>query len=215
MVPGCVSDYARAMPNMELQITIFPTSNIVADASTNTWSVVTGAGDFGTLFKDSVLVFYQAIAAMYPVIIRQNNHVWKLYDRSDPEPRAPKSMGTFNFSAAPSIGPAPPEVAMCLSFQAPQQSGVPQARQRGRVYIGPLRASLIDGAGRPTTASITLLRNAGEALRVASAAAATWDWVVWSTVQGTAAGITNGWVDDEFDTQRRRGRVPTVRNVFP
>jgi len=27
--------------------------------------------------------------------------------------------------------------------------------------------------------------------------------------------VANGWVDDEFDTQRRRGRLPVVRTVFP
>jgi len=200
---------------MELQVTIFPATNIIADASTNTWSAVTAPADFGTVFKDSVLIFYQAIASMYPNTVRQNNHVWKLYDRADPEPRAPKSMGTFNFTVAPTIGPAPPEVAMCLSFQGTQISGIPQARRRGRVYIGPLRASTIDGNGRPAVANITQLRNAGEALRVASAAAAAWDWVVWSTVMQEPAPVVNGWVDDEFDTQRRRGRVPTVRTVFP
>lgn len=203
------------MPNMELQITLFPTSNVIADAATNSWSTATGAGDFGVLFKDSVLVLYQAIQSIFPSTVRQNNHVWKLYDRADPKPRAPKSQGTFNFTSLPVGNPAPPEVALCLSFQDTPLSGFPQSRRRGRVYLGPLDASIVDSAGRPASTTITTIRNAAEALRVASVSATTWDWAVWSTVNGTASGVANGWLDDEFDTQRRRGRLPTVRTIFP
>lgn len=202
------------MANLELQITLFPTSNIVADAITNTWSVVTGAGDDGSAFKNAVVAFYVANLAIFPNIVRQLNHVWKIYDRADPEPRAPTLMGTFSFASAPTGNPAPPEVSICLSFQAPQVSGVPQARQRGRVYLGPLDASIIDASGRPAVSTLTTARNAAITLLAASVAAATWDWVVWSTVNGSAAGITNGWLDDEFDTQRRRGRLATTRYVF-
>lgn len=203
------------MPNIELQITLFPTSNVIADAVTNTWSTVTAPADFGVSFKDSVLVFYQTIQSMFPSLTRQNNHVWKLYDRADAKPRAPKFQGTFNFTSVPAGLPAPPEVSLCLSFQGNRISGIRQARQRGRVYIGPLDVALVETTGRPTAGAITLLRNAGNDLRIASAAAGAWDWVVWSAVSSEPSPVTNGWVDDEFDTQRRRGRVPTVRNVFP
>jgi hypothetical protein len=37
------------------------------------------------------------------------------------------------------------------------------------------------------------------------------DWVVYSRVTDTARKVTNWWVDDAWDIQRRRGLRPTTR----
>ena len=139
----------------------------------------------------------------------------KSYDRSDPLPRAPVLIGAFSFSSAPTVAPLPPEVSLCGSFQAVAASGIPQSRRRGRIFLGPLNTGTLASTGRPAVGSVAILRNALEALRVASAAAATWEWSVFSTKNLVNYSIANGWVDDEFDTQRRRGRLPIVRSVFP
>jgi hypothetical protein len=48
----------------------------------------------------------------------------------------------------------------------------------------------------------------------ASQAATAWKWAVYSTVNATGVEVTNGWVENAWDTQRRRGRIATVRTVF-
>ena len=203
------------MPRFQLQITLFPSSNIVADASTNSWSVEADDLAAGELFKDNVLTFYQTMRPDFANTVRVNNHVWKLYDRDDPTPRAPIAEGLWGFMVAPAGNPLPPEVALCLSFEGLPTSGIPQARRRGRIYLGPLDVDGLAPVGRPTTTVVNRLVAAGEVLRLASVAAASWTWCVFSVVNDVNVPISRGWVDDEYDTQRRRGRVATVRTVFP
>ncbi len=198
-----------------LQMTLFPSSNVTADVSTNSWSCEADSVADAESFKDSVIVLYNSFRSRLAGTIRQNNNEWKIYDRSDPLPRAPRSEGTWNFTTAPSGNSLPPEVALCLSFQGVRQSGQPQARRRGRVYMGPLNSAALETTGRPTALTVTTLRDAGNALRTASVAAAGWAWTVHSPTSGQDVSVSNGWVDDEFDTQRRRGREATSRNVFP
>jgi len=203
------------MPAYTTQFTLFPTSNLVADASTNTWSCQADNVAALILFEGQLRTFYESCRTIFPLTVRQNSHVVKSYDRSDPLPRAPVNQGIFNFTIGPVGNPLPPEVSMCGSFQAVPASGIPQARRRGRIFLGPINATTLETTGRPTVARVTILRNALEALRVASAAAATWEWSVFSTKNLVNYSVANGWVDDEFDTQRRRGRLPVVRTVFP
>jgi len=71
-----------------------------------------------------------------------------------------------------------------------------------------------DTDGRPTPAMVTALAAAGGALLTASTAAATWAWLTYSTVAPGYTQVVNGWVDNEWDTQRRRGRAATSRTTF-
>ena len=203
------------MPLYTTQVTLFPTSNLVKDATTNTWSVdalnLTQLGNF----ESALVVLYRALISIYPNTVRQNTHQIKSYNRADPKPRAPVTNSTWNFLAPTTGSPLPPEVSICGSFQAPPASGIPQSRRRGRVYFGPLNSSTLDAAGRPAPGIITTIRGGLEALRVSSAAAADWKWQVFSTRNLIGYTITNGWVDNEYDTQRRRGRIPITRTVFP
>jgi hypothetical protein len=202
------------MPNYACQIVIFPTSNLNADAISNNWSCVadnvSAAGDFIT----SVIDCHRDMQPLYPSTVRQNNHTYKIYDRADPIPRNPVTQGTWNFATAPSGNPLPPEVSMCLSFQGTPESGVSQARKRGRIFVGPLNSVAMSTTGRPTTSAINTMVAAGQELLDESDAAATWSWQVWSASTGDSFPVVNGWVDDEFDTQRRRGRLATTRTTF-
>jgi len=58
------------------------------------------------------------------------------------------------------------------------------------------------------------LRGAATYLKGASDAAADWTWVVYSTVDNAMYPVDNGWVDNSWDTQRRRGVKPTARYTF-
>lgn len=101
---------------------------------------------------------------------------------------------------------------MVLSFQADKVSGLPQARRRGRVYFGPLGGAA-EASGRPGTTLLSAVVAFGAAL-LSESNLADWTWVVYSTVNNGGAPVTNGWVDNSFDTQRRRGLEWTARTTF-
>jgi len=188
--------------------------------ATNTWYADCADLDGGENFAGAVEDFYGALATMYPETVKSTGHSWKLYDMDDPEPRTPAAIGTFDFPVSTSGNPLPPEVAMVMSFQAPPESGINQGRRRGRIYLGPLGVTNLGNDGRPASGRITQLKNAGEDLQDASDAASDWVWCVYSRAQvadgeNPVSFVESGWVDNEFDTQRRRGWKATSRSVWP
>jgi hypothetical protein len=100
----------------------------------------------------------------------------------------------------------PPELAVALSFYG----GENRPRKRGRVYIPyPL-------VGTPS--SIGLEVPSGTITKIEALApifsglgGTNVDWIVWSKVNQSAAKVTNFWVDNAWDVQRRRGLPPTAR----
>lgn len=93
----------------------------------------------------------------------------------------------------------------------------PAARRRGRIYLGPLHASA-GAAGGPNAdllvstafqdvvlAAATELENTNVNLQ----------WVVASDTAGEVYQVVGGWMDNAFDTQRRRGSAATVRTLWP
>lgn len=105
----------------------------------------------------------------------------------------------------------PRDVALCLSFYA----GTNVKRRRGRLY---LPISIRTGAGtdiafaRPSASLRTEAAALGTALSAVGGADV--DWVVHSTVDDASYKVTNVWVDDEWDTQRRRGLTATTRSAL-
>lgn len=138
-----------------------------------------------------------------------------LYDMSDPSPRQPIYTDTFTLTAAASSNGLPTEVALCVSWKADVASGEDARRRRGRNYIGPLDSSASVttlGIPRPSTQLISDLALAGLGLMTGSS-----DLRIYSTaVPGSPAAypVTSGWVDNAFDTQRRRGVDPSSRSTF-
>lgn len=155
----------------------------------------------------------------------QNGHSVKLYNMDEPKPRAPISETTWNLPAAPNGDPLPGEVAVCMSFQAEPTSGLIQARRRGRLYFGRLDKDS-SSAGRPSSALISTLAGIGSGLLGDASADPDWSWIVLSAAHTqsekdprpsypqTFAVVTEGWVDNAFDTQRRRGLKATAKTLF-
>lgn len=202
------------MPFYAVQATLWPTSNLVADASTNTFSIEAANVAGLTLAVDQIVLFFQGIQSFFPNTVRQSDHSIKCYNRADVKPRAPVLTRTWSFLGAPTGTPLPSEVCLCCSFQAAPLSGTPQSRRRGRVYVGPLKEVALGTDGRPSAGLITGLVSSAAGLLAASDAATQWLWVVHSSFVAIDVPVTNGWVDNEFDTQRRRGRVATSRTTF-
>jgi hypothetical protein len=157
---------------------------------------------------------YNLLIAELSNLLAQNGHEIQFYRESDPTPRVPTFETTFNLDSAPSGSPLPREVSLCLSFQAGKVSGLSQARRRGRIYLGPLDSATVGTDGRPDAGVIAAVASFGEQLLGASQASLTWKWAVYSRVNGSGSEVMDGWVDNSFDTQRRRGDAPTTRDTF-
>jgi hypothetical protein len=134
----------------------------------------------------------------------------------------------FTLGTASAVGDLPLEVASCLSFTggalAPGRTTAPAkaASRRGRVYVGPLNeAAVIGTLGEHPHPRDTFMQDctvAGSRLitDVGALGAVPGDvaWVVYSRTTREVTAITGGYMDDEWDTQRRRGGTATSRVVF-
>jgi hypothetical protein len=137
------------------------------------------------------------------------SHTIKVYNLSDPMPRPPRRTETYNAAGATG-NPLPADVALVLSTNGVVLAGADPKRRRGRVYIGPLAASTLSvqlsgGDIRPSLTVRNAMANAGKRLMDSTGPT----WVVWSPTYGTSTPIVRVRVDDQFDTQRRRGGKPT------
>lgn len=150
----------------------------------------------------------------------------RLYDMRDAMPRIPRVVQEFTIT--PSAGdPLPAEVALCLSFRAAYESGVNPARRRGRVFLGPINNTqtlLVSGQLRPAVDLRNLIASAAAELRTNTHPASPGldlKWSIYSPATDVGSSIDDafndvisGWVDDAFDTQRRRGAAATARSTF-
>lgn len=204
------------MPHYKTLVTIQMDSHLPNDAVVNTWhSECIGVPNDFDGFLTALEQFYDDIASNLSSAVDGTGFTAKTYLMNDPEPRAPVDVRTFGTMVAGATA-MPPELALVLSFQGDQVSGTPQARRRGRVYIGPLKNMPVSSTDpRVTGQPLIDLTDAAAALMAASDAAANWTWVVYSQADDAMVPVTNGWVDDAFDIQRRRGLLPSQRVLFP
>jgi hypothetical protein len=137
--------------------------------------------------------------------------IW--YDMAEAEPRTPHPVTwTLGPSAtAPDNVPLPAEVACVLSLQA---TGLNGPSYRGRVYIGPLNVGAAgateSGDSRPNTFFQYSLRNAAQYIADQSQTNGA-VWSIFSRKLGILTPTTHGYIDNAWDTQRRRGLAPSTR----
>jgi hypothetical protein len=217
------------MTILRAQVTIPRRSNVHADACVNTFGFnVSGAVNSTELdsIAAAMLDFYNGTGAVSGQKISDylsgglNASVsrLKVYDLADAEPRPPVYDEVLAINNNASTNHLPGEVALCLSFKADPEAGVPPARRRGRVYIGPLSQGAIGSAGnydlRPLTNFQQAIVDAGARL-VTDLPDGTANEVRWCVISNTpsvgAFTITQCWADNAFDTQRRRGVAATSR----
>lgn len=215
------------MSHIAAQVTLPHASGLPADVTVNTFHF-DGDPSSPTDINEitlRLLEFYNEGGAGDPVayylagLIQRTADVCtiQLYDMTQAKPRAPIETVFWQLEPAGSPTSFPSELAVCLSFQAAQQSGSPQARRRGRIYLGPLTQAVgVTTGGQPTRVATTprdVFRTA--ALQLASSTtSAGVPWCVYSRTDGVVRPITNGWIDDDFDVQRRRGPEPTDRTTW-
>lgn len=218
------------MAKILVQWTIHARSGLASDDAVNTWhfntpdssAIETDAAEAANMIYNFYTVgaapVLQLFSSAYAFAGDVAHQTIKTYNLDDAIPRVPITDSDVNVNFLSATGDnLPSEAAICLSFQGTRLSGVPQARRRGRVFLGPLRANTATTGGtvspRPAAAAIGSIITAATALKAASDASARVHWAVHSSY-GTSCLVDNGWVDDALDTQRRRGVAPTTRTVF-
>lgn len=202
------------MPDYLTQVTIHTTDGVAANYATNVFmfqadDLAALAGAHGELSSR-----YDGIAGFLSSNVALGGHMITSYDIADPTPRAPVLETEFSFPVAPNDNPLPHQVSIVLSFQGDRVSGVNQARRRGRVYIPFTGAQWVDPSGRPDVSITGAIVGFGNLLLEQSRLSASWTWMVYSRADGAVVPITNGWVDNRYDIQRRRGREPTARTTY-
>lgn len=195
-------------------ITGLPRDNVV-----NTFHFVVDAADepTGAAILDAIEAFYDPLSDLYSTSVRFLDGVnVAMYDLDDPEPRLPFFESSFTLSPTPASAiNLPNEVAVCLSYRAEYSSGGGNGRRRGRIFLGPFNAEVLGtSTSNPPTideGTITAIGVAVEALVTALPSGAA--WAVFSRAGSQSHLLTEWWVDNEWDTQRRRGRRATSRVV--
>jgi hypothetical protein len=149
------------------------------------------------------------------VFMPDGEAVW--YDLSEPEPRVPFRRVNHGLTLRTDSQSCPLETSICCSFQGGPASGANAARRRGRIYLPtPVIAWLEaeDGIVRVAPSVAAALAAGMKTFRDSCLAAA--EPAVWSVYSPTThaggaslaasfTAIERGWVDQEPDTQRRRG----------
>lgn len=220
-------------------VTVPHDSGLPRDAIQNTWAF----SNTGTVDRDLAAVEIDTrLTAFYNALntFLSSQYTWadarvSIVDMTDAKPRIPyydEALGLTE--AGTTINDMPAEVAVCLSFQSARASGYNMRRRRGRVFVGPFAVGSADQAqvqsglyGLIATAAADHLLNYTPALV---------KWSVYSpyTHHGIAVGdrltkddpevpdflpasftqVARLWVDNAWDTQRRRGPKASARTII-
>lgn len=187
--------------------------------------------------------FYTAINGIWATDMDWANGTYEWFNLATSRPRLAWRTTTMSVTAGDESlkKDLPAEVAIVLSFRAAYASGVNSQRRRGRLFLGPLAyfpSANVD-LKRPTSGSLGVIQDAANDLLAASQdAAGDWTWCILSRSDfgGLAIGerpeegepfpenpallagamheVVAGWLDDAWDTQRRRGILPSDRFAF-
>ena len=214
------------MVDIQVRCTLRSANGVEADNAVNTFAVlgaVPGSDDAAIL--DAFSEFYNQVPLagldtvgrfINDTMLRTDGLRIELISTPQTPPNAPYAMEVFDLPPVGSGIPLVQEAAVCLSMVTEGYLTSPTpGRHRGRVYIGPLCApASVDGGTldvlRPSQGIMESLASAAAGLKITLEVGGR-EWALWSRAANAFSGIQGGWVDNEFDTQRRRGRPRTSR----
>jgi hypothetical protein len=196
------------------------------DVVTNTWHFDSDSGsadDVAVEIHAELSAFYTAMDVYMPTDLLVPTATVDYYDLAEAEPRVPVYTNTIALTLG--VGtPMPPEVAVCLTYQGASGSGVNMRRRRGRIYLGPLNNGVLNVTGGRTYVSSTFTSALTAAATNLKAQTTTFGtkWAVFSPTTYAETGslddafedVVDGWVDNEFDIQRRRGTTAQIRSTW-
>jgi len=162
-----------------------------------------GGSEAGT----AVRTFYGDMGALLSKVVGTVRVKW--YDLGETPPRTPTTL--TDLGTASSGSSLPSEVAMCLSYY---NGTVPRPKKRGRIFLGPLKESVVDTAAAIPRISAAARTTVLDALDTMVSSLTLTEWGLLSQVDEVIWPITAGYIDDAFDIQRRRGEDPVTRTTF-
>jgi hypothetical protein len=217
------------------QVVLPYTTGLPEDVAINTWHFCGAGATDHTLAAGWLGAFYDSVGPrLSSAISRTTNAVtYNVYDLSRPKPNPPIAVYNDTIPAkTTNYVNMPGEVSLVGSYQAAPRAGYVQARRRGRVYLGPVAEDpSLTSVANPSSALVSALVAAMDTLWDSSEASSLCRWMQFSptnaggwmipgqsgppNLDAGASPIDNGWVDNEWDTQRRRQTAATSRTVFP
>lgn len=219
---------------------IFPMdSGLPEDEVVNTWSfkhlsTADHAAD-ATAMVSRLTAFYTDILAHYSSRVNVDACRYRIFDLAESQPRIPFAEDQVDLGASTSSNvDLPPEVAICLSFKAASASGANARRRRGRVYIGPLQTTSTADYHEVLSTTVTAIGNAADVYIAGENDDLVWCVYSPYTHHGVPVGeklseaypevpgnllnafpaVQTIWVDNAYDTQRRRGVKATSRTTY-
>ena len=207
-------------------------SGIRKDASRNVWHFSSLDTNTSTLsaIGEKLGAFYAGLAAILApsVAAGATDHRVELAEVGFSSVSPVLWTQQFGTTAVTTTGtPMANEVAIALSFRGPiagipEESGLtrPRSRRRGRIFLGPIKASGVVSAVTPAfepqvdAGTRELILDGYDTMQAAILAATPGSEVkhgVLSRVSGTLSIVEQVSVDDEFDVIRRRGQKPGFR----
>lgn len=212
------------MPVIRAQVRIPYYTAIPQDIISNTfhyfWDGVVGFEDVCNYLTGRLQAFYNTAyqTSGWAAWTRAESSQVNWYDLSTPEPRVPYTVNLTLTANRATTTLLAPEAAIVLSYQGARVAGIPQARRRGRLYMGGLAdawstAATTTSFPTPNAGRVTNLIT-GFTTSVVNTADAGLQFVVYSPTSNATALPVNGWVDNAFDTQRRRGNRATARTLW-
>ncbi len=189
---------------LDVQVCLRNINGLPEDVAINTLHFDAGGTDEG--LADAVFAAYQPLkqilSADYP------NMTIKVYS---PGVNAAGPQFQKDYAFPGGGNPGPQEVALCLSYATVDNPDASTPRRRGRIYVGPLGTNAM-GAKRPDSVIRDYILDFGERLAQVGFASQT-TWHMYSKTDNVYTKIESIWCDDAYDTQRRRGLAPTLREV--
>jgi hypothetical protein len=165
-----------------------------------------GTTDWGKLCDDAAAAWQASWYGASPL----KEITVKVYNAEAAPPNFPIHTKVLNPGGNKILPNWPPQIAMCLSYK-----GGPLPHQRGRMYLAPWLTAAYNAAGvmntRPSDAMRTFALDLATAL--AGLGGVDIDWGVWSPSKRLFTPTTQAWVDDSYDTQRRRNWKSTARST--
>ncbi len=186
------------MAEYALQVALHNFSGLPRDDAVNTLYYQVDAPDTLGGTMDDIAAAYVAKAGFI-------NEVYQgMTIKAYAHPAGGAPLDTRSYSAAFAAGEGPTEVALALSYSA--DDGVAGApRRRGRIFL-----PFFNSGRRPSATMINALLSFGQDLASIGFAGNT-TWKLYSRANAGLLTIESISVDNEWDTQRRRGMKATSR----
>lgn len=130
-----------------------------------------------------------------------------------PSPAEPvyESVMTFGHANKP---PLPLDCAAVVTFAAPPTPGVKVQSLRNRIYLGGLATEVNDSDGRIAGTFRTAVATGYNNFASALLANTDFEHIVYSPKLDDAFVVDEAWMNNQWDTQRRRDRPASQRTMF-